>query len=217
MIRIVIAEDHQLVREAFRLMLENERDFAVVGEASDGIQAMEMAVAEKPDVLLLDLSMPRLHGHHVLTQLGAQKKTRVLILTGQTDKASVLEALRHGARGYMVKDSPRQELVAAIRKIAGGEVYVSARFEAFLREYALNGARGIESSAQDLTARERMILKMIAEGSGNEAIAGALGISARTVEKHRANFMAKLGLASHREIVLYAMREGLTVDTQRKG
>jgi DNA-binding NarL/FixJ family response regulator len=188
-----------------------------VGAASDGAMAIDEALAKKPDILLLDLSLPKIHGLHVLTQLSTLKKTRVIILTGQTDRASVLEALRHGARGYILKDSPRVELIAAIRAVAKGELFVSPQFEKFLREHAVNATRGVEVRKEELTIRERMVLQMIAAGNSNETIAALLGISSRTVEKHRANFMAKLGLESHREIVLYAMREGLlnaTAQTQ---
>ena len=206
---IALAEDHEMVREGFRSLLELEKDFAIVGEAEDGQQALELAMTKKPDVLLLDLTLPRLHGLHVLSQLRGQKTTRVIVVTMHGDKASVLEALRCGALGYVLKDSPRAELVKAIRAVANDEIFVSPKFEGFLRERALGVVRGEENRAEALTSRERMVLQMIEDGKTNDAAAEALGISVRTVEKHRANFMSKLGLQTHREIVLYALREGL--------
>lgn len=208
-IRVALAEDHEMVREGFRTLLELEKDFQIVGEAEDGPQALELATSKKPDVLLLDLTLPRLHGLHVLSQLRGQKATRVIVLTMHGDKASVLEALRLGALGYVLKDSPRAELIKAIRAVAQDEVFVSPRFEGFLKERALNSLRGQEQRVEALTVRERMVLQIIADGKTNEAAAAMLGISIRTVEKHRANFMEKLGLQTHREIVLYALREGL--------
>jgi DNA-binding NarL/FixJ family response regulator len=208
-ITVGLAEDHEMVREGFRTLLELEKDFRIVGEAEDGLQALELATDKKPDVLLLDLTLPRLHGLHVLSQLRGQKSTRVIVVTMHGDKASVLEALRLGALGYVLKDSPRTELVKAIRTVAQDEIFVSPKFESFLKERALGALRGQEQRAEALTVRERMVLQMIADGKTNDTAAAMLGISARTVEKHRANFMEKLGLQTHREIVLYALREGL--------
>ena len=208
---IVIAEDHFLVRQGFKMLLEAEKTFRLLGEAGDGLEACALVEKLRPDVLVLDLMIPRLHGLEVTRQLHkSHPKTRVIILSMHAEEAYVMEALRNGALGYVLKDSTPAELVSAVRAVAAGKRYLSAP----LVDLAISGyiERPGESDldAYDaLTNRERVILQMAAEGQSNPAIARKLFISVRTVETHRANFMRKLALRSQTDLVRFAIRRGI--------
>lgn len=186
-------------------MLENEENFEIAGEASDGLQAVELVQEKKPDVLLLDLRIPRLHGIEVLRQLRDQTPTRMVIVSMHSDEPYVVEALKHGVSGYVLKECAPSELVQAIRTVARGGQYLCES----LRQKAISatikrlvpGMKGPQ-----LTNRELLVLELAAEGKTSGEIAKALFISRRTAEAHRANLMKKLGLKTQTELVLYAVR-----------
>jgi DNA-binding NarL/FixJ family response regulator len=193
------------VREGFKALLENEENFEIAGEASDGLQAVELVQEKKPDVLLLDLRIPRLHGIEVLRQLRDQTPTRMVIVSMHSDEPYVVEALKHGVSGYVLKECAPSELVQAIRTVARGGQYLCES----LRQKAISatikrlvpGMKGPQ-----LTNRELLVLELAAEGKTSGEIAKALFISRRTAEAHRANLMKKLGLKTQTELVLYAVR-----------
>jgi DNA-binding NarL/FixJ family response regulator len=207
-IRVAIVEDHQLVREGLVALLKSEPVIDLVGEAADGLQGVEMVEKLKPDVLLLDLRIPRLHGIEVLRQLRDQQNTRVVVVSMHSDEPYIVEALKNGVSGYVLKDSPRAELLQAIRTAADGGQYIAES----LRKKALAASlrRIVPGSAgPQLTKRELQVLEMAAEGKTSGDIAAAMFISRRTAEAHRANLMKKLGLKTQTDLVLYAVRNGM--------
>lgn len=214
-IRVVVADDHAIVREGIRTVLEQADDIEVVAEANDGTEALEATTAHRPDVLLLDISMPGLSGLEVAARLRtAGPSTRVLILSVYDDADYVLEAVRAGAHGYLRKDSPPSELRAAIRAVhAGGEFFsapVAGRLSAALRgEVERNADR---ARLEQLTERERDVLSLIAAGRTNKEAAAALGISHRTVETHREHLMKKLGARSVAELIRFALKSGIITE-----
>jgi DNA-binding NarL/FixJ family response regulator len=207
-IRIGLAEDHKLVREGFKALLKSEPSFELVGEASDGLEAVEMVEKEKPDVLLLDLRIPRLHGIEVLRQLRDQPHTKIVVVSMHSDEPYVIEALKNGVSGYVLKDCPTAELVLAIRTAANGGQYLAESLRqkaiAATLKRLVPGARGPQ-----LTKRELLVLELAAEGKTSGEIASTLFISRRTAEAHRANLMKKLGLKTQTDLVLYAVRNGM--------
>jgi DNA-binding NarL/FixJ family response regulator len=211
MITIALAEDHHLVRQGFKLVLEAESDFRFVGEASDGLEAVKLVVKARPNVLLLDLMIPRLHGLEVIRQCRREvPETRVIVLSMHADEPYVMEALRNGAAGYVLKDCTAADLVRAVREVAAGRRYLSP----VLVERALSGYidRSGESGTdvyETLTNRERLVLQLAAEGKTSGEIAAALFISPRTAETHRANLMRKLALRSQTDLVRFAIRRGI--------
>ena len=211
-IRILLADDHQVVREGFRALLEAEPDFEIVAETGDGLEAVRLAEHQKPHVLVVDLMMPGLNGLEVARQIGQRApRTHVVMLSMHANEAYVLEALKNGACAYVLKDASAAELVRAVREANVGHRYLSPP----LSEPAINSyiQRARNSDSLDLydtlTNREREVLQLGAEGHTNAEIAGRLFISPRTVETHRANVMHKLGLRSQTELVRYALRRGI--------
>ena len=207
-IRIAMAEDHKLVREGLRALLKNDPTFELVAEASDGLEALKMVEEYKPDVLLLDLRLPRIHGLELLRQLKDQKHTRIVVVSMHSDEPYVLEAIKHGVLGYVVKDSPSEELIRAIHAVAEGQEYISEQ----LRQRVINvGLKRLTRSSAEpqLTSREHLVMELAAEGKSNAEIAEKLFISRRTVEAHRANLLKKLGLKSQTDLVLYAVRHNI--------
>jgi DNA-binding NarL/FixJ family response regulator len=211
-IRILLADDHQVVREGFRALLEAEPDFEIVAETGDGLEAVRLAEYQKPHVLVVDLMMPGLNGLEVARQIGQRApRTHVVMLSMHANEAYVLEALKNGACAYVLKDASAAELVRAVREANVGHRYLSPP----LSEPAINSyiQRARNSDSLDLydtlTNREREVLQLGAEGHTNAEIAGRLFISPRTVETHRANVMHKLGLRSQTELVRYALRRGI--------
>jgi DNA-binding NarL/FixJ family response regulator len=207
-IRIAIAEDHKLVREGLKALLKSEPAFELVGEASDGLQAVEIVEKQKPDVLLLDLRIPRLHGIEVLRQLRDQTRTRVVVVSMHSDEPYVVEALKNGVSGYVLKDCNPVELVQAIRTAASGGQYLCES----LRQKAISATLkrlvpGVQGP--QLTKRELLVLELAAEGKTSSEIAKTLFISRRTAEAHRANLMKKLGLKTQTDLVLYGVRNGI--------
>ena len=212
MITIVLAEDHNMVRDGLRALLAAQTNFKLLGEAADGLEAAQLTEKFKPNVLVLDLTMPRLHGLEVIRQVKkTSPKTRVLVLSMHANEAYVLEALRHDAAGYLLKDSSGAELVRAVRDVAEGRRYLSGS----LSELAIQAyvQRKTTDTAQDmyeaLTDREREVLQLAAEGLSNPEIAGKLFISPRTAETHRANVMRKLNFKTQTDLVRFAIRKGL--------
>jgi DNA-binding NarL/FixJ family response regulator len=210
-IRIAIAEDHHVVRQGLRLLLEMESDFSLVGEAADGLETVRMVEHLKPDLLLLDLMLPKLHGAEVTRQLkGRAVSTKILILSMHSDEAYILAAMRNGADGYVLKNENGGELIRGIRKVLAGERYLSPTLTT--RPLALD-MKPSEGNVQDLyetlSNRERTVLQMTAEGISNAEIANKLLISQRTVETHRANLMQKLFLHSQTDLVRFAIRKGI--------
>lgn len=209
--RIVLADDHHLVRQGLRALLEAETDFEVVAEASDGLEVLSAVDREKPDVLIVDLMMPGLQGMEVTRQVAQRHPgTRVLILSMHADESYVIQALRNGASGYILKDSSARDLVQAIRQVQQRRSYLSPPLsDRAIEDYARRADTGKLDPYQSLTTREREVLQLVAQGLTNQEIAEMLVISARTVETHRANFMRKLNLGSTSDVVRFAVRRGL--------
>ena len=209
-IRILLADDHNVMRKGLRLLLESQPGFTVVAEAADGRQAVEQAEATSPDVVVLDIAMPNLSGIEAAQRIISQRpSTSVVILSMHSDEGYVLRALKAGAKGYLLKDSVEGDLIEAITTVHQGKTFFSREIgkmlvEDYIREIR---ARGSEDSYELLTSREREILQLLAEGKSNKEIAGALNLSSHTVETHRRNLQDKLNLHSFAELILYAVRK----------
>jgi DNA-binding NarL/FixJ family response regulator len=210
-ITILLADDHPIVRSGVRTLLDAEPDFSVIGEAGDGLEAVEQAEKLKPRVLVCDVLMPNLIGIEVVRQVKHRlPRTRIIVFSMSASDAHVLEALRTGAAGYVLKGSDATELITAIRAVARGERYLSADIPARLLDALDNATADAASDPyQSLTAREREVLQLVAEGATNADVAERLFISPRTVEVHRANLMRKLHLKSSAELVRYALSRGI--------
>ena len=210
-IRILIVDDHAVVRSGLRRVLEAEPDLDVVGEAGDAQRALFEALETKPDVVLLDVVMPGESGIEAIPELLARvPKTTVLVLSMQDDPHYVREAFAAGARGYVLKEAADVELVAAVREVAGGGRYVHPALGA--RLVAADVEERKRAADDPLSEREREVLRLLALGHTNQEIAKLLFISVRTAETHRAHVMQKLGVSSRAELVRYAIREGLLDD-----
>lgn len=211
MITIALAEDHHLVRQGFKLVLTAESDFRLVGEAADGLEAVQLVEKKKPNVLLLDLMIPRLHGLEVTRQVHRDSAgTKVIILSMHADEPYVMEALRNGASGYVLKDCTAGDLVQAVRTVVAGRRYLSpALAERALTGYVEHPGESELDVYETLTNRERLVLQLAAEGKTSAEIATGLFISPRTAETHRANLMRKLGLRSQTDLVRFAIRRGI--------
>ena len=208
---IVLADDHPIVRQGLRALLEAERDFQVVGEAGDGLEAVALVERVKPDVLVLDLMMPGLAGLQVARQVRQRSpQTRIVILSMHADEGYVLEALTAGASAYVLKKSTTGDLVKAIRDAIAGRRFLSPPLSDRLIDDYVEKAKGEPLDPYNtLTTREREVLQLAAEGHPNAAIATRLSISPRTVEMHRASLMRKLGLQNQVELVRYALQRGI--------
>jgi two-component system response regulator NreC len=211
MITLVLAEDHHIVRQGIRSLLEAEADFKVIGEVSDGLEAVRMVESLHPDILVLDLMMGGLNGLEVARRVSKQSsKTAVIILSMYNNEAYVLEALRAGAKGYVLKDSTAAELVKAVREALMGRHYLSASLsERAIENYIEKSKETYLDPYDTLTTREREVLHLAAQSCTNAEIAERLYISRRTVEVHRANVMHKLGLRSQSQLIRYAMKRGI--------
>ena len=211
-IRILLADDHTVVRRGLRLLLEGQPEFSVVAEAADGKQAVEAAEAAKPDVVVLDIAMPNLNGIEAAQRiLSAAPSISIVVLSMHADEGYVLRALKAGAKGYLLKDSAEGDLIEAIKSVTRGKTFFSAEITKMLAEDYVREirARGIEDSYELLTPREREILQLLAEGKSNKDIATLLNLSLYTVETHRRNLQDKLNLHSFAELILYAVRKGV--------
>ena len=208
MIRVLIADDHGIVRSGLALLIERQADMAVTAEAEDGLSAVERAHAERPDVAVLDVSMPRLTGLQAARQIRSHHdEVAVLMLSMHEDDGYFFEALEAGASGYVSKRGADSDLLEAIRTVAGGRTFLSSRTQAALMRQWLEDGRSQPKDA--LTPREREVLKLIAEAYTNRQIADALSLSEKTVESHRGNLLRKLGMRDRVELVRYAIRRGL--------
>ncbi len=211
-IRVLLADDHTLMRRGLRLIVEQQPDLVVVGEAEDGRQAVALSASVKPDVAVLDIGMPNLNGIEAAKQItDGESGAAVVILSMHADEAYILRALKAGARGYLLKDSAESDVVRAIRSVAEGKSFFSpAVSKVMLEDYVKKLQRtGSEDSYDLLTPREREILQLVAEGKSNKEVANLLHLSVYTVETHRANIMEKLKLKSVPELILYAVRKGI--------
>jgi DNA-binding NarL/FixJ family response regulator len=207
-IRVLIADDHGIVRSGLRMLVERQPDMEVVGEAGDGLEALESTQSQRPDVAVLDVSMPRMTGLQAAREVRAHSPdTRVLLLSMHEDERYFLEGLQAGAAGYVLKRAADTDLIDAVRTVAAGRTFMSDRAqEALMREWLESG----RSEPDDpLTPRELEVVKLIAEAYNNRQIAESLKLSEKTVESHRANVLAKLGMSDRVELVRYAIRRGL--------
>ncbi len=209
--KIVIAEDHTILRQGLRALLSFDPDFEVVGEAEDGRAAVRSVETLSPDLLLIDLSMPRMSGIEAITEIKKRSPaTRIVVLTVHKGEEYVLSALRAGADGYILKDAGHDELMTAVKKVLEGKRYLSPDISEKVIGGYLEGRRALKAAPWDtLTQREREILKLIAEGHKNKEIAEHLFISLKTVEKHRSNLMRKLDLHNTAALTAFAMEKGL--------
>jgi DNA-binding NarL/FixJ family response regulator len=209
-IRVLIADDHTLVRESLVGLLQAEGDVEVVAQAADGVETVDKAQAARPDVVVADLSMPRLNGIEVVRRLRETvPDSRVLVLTMHQEEEYVLQAVRAGASGYLVKDSAAAELLAAVRSLHAGRGHFGPQAARALAEQMQHPDRPVEDPYGRLTAREREVFHLIAEGLTTKEIARQLGISAKTAENHRARVLDKVGVRNTAELVRYALRRGL--------
>jgi two-component system response regulator NreC len=206
-IHILLADDHAVVRQGFKMILAAQPDMEIVGEAGNGREAVELAGSLQPDVIVMDVAMPELNGIEATRRLAdTAPRTRVLALSMHKDSVYVREILRAGARGYLLKDSIASDLLAAVRAVARGEGYLSPGVsDAVLDDYR----RHVTDPIDLLTSREREVLQMIAEGKTNKDIANILNLSVYTVDAHRGHIMEKLNLHSGNELVRFAVRYGL--------
>lgn len=211
-VRIVLADDHTLMRHGLRLVLNRQPDFEVVGEASNGREAIDLAIRENPDVVVMDIAMPLLNGIEAARRIHEERlKTAVVILSMHSDEGYILKALRAGARGYLLKDSAETDLIQAIRAVCSGKAFFSPAVSKVLADDYLRQMQqqGVEDPYDLLTPRERELLQLVAELKSTKDIANLLVLSPHTVDTHRGNLMQKLNVHSIPELILYAMRKGI--------
>jgi two-component system response regulator NreC len=211
-IRIVLADDHKLMRSGLRVLLEQQPDLTVVGEASDGRDAVALVASERPDVLVMDIGMPSLNGIEAAAQITqSHPEVSIVMLSMHSDESYVLRALKAGAKGYLLKDSAEADLIRAVHAVAEGKSFFSPTVsKVLLDDYVRKLKRsGTEDPYDLLTPREREILQLVAEGKSNKEIAQLLNLSVYTVETHRSNIMEKLNLHGVPELILYAVRMGI--------
>ena len=211
-IRIVLADDHTLVRQGLRLMLEREPGLKVVGEAANGREALDQVDATAPQVIIMDLAMPTLNGIEAARQIHLKHaNVNIVVLSMHSDESYVLRALKAGARAYLLKDSADTDLINAVKAVTEGKAFFSPAISRVLVEDYVRQLqqKGVEDSYELLTSREREILQLIGEGKSNKDVAQMLNLSPYTVETHRSNVMEKLNLHSVPELILYAVRKGV--------
>jgi len=206
--RLLIADDHGIMRAGLRLLLDRQPDMEVVAEAADGIEAVELALRERPDICVLDVAMPRMTGLQATVEIRAHApEVSVLVLSMHDDERYLFEALQAGAAGYVLKREADQALVEAVRAVARGEPFMTNAAErSLVREWMADDSSGPQ---EPLTLREREVLKLIAEAHTNREIGEMLHLASKTVESHRANLLRKLGMRDRVELVRYAIRRGL--------
>lgn len=211
-LRLLIADDHPIVRAGLRSLLEPQTDMEVVAEVEDGAGAVQAVQADPPDLVLIDVSMPGMNGLEATNRISAAApEVKVLILSMHSDRRFVRAALRSGAHGYLLKECAQDELVAAIRAVLAGQVYVSSKADfSLLEEYRSEWPRSDDSPLSSLTPREREVLQLLAEGHSGREIAERLHVSVKTAGTHREHVMRKLGTHSVAGLTKLAIREGLT-------
>jgi len=211
-IRILLADDHTVIRKGLRLLLDSHPGFQVIAEASDGRETVAMAEAHQPDVVVLDVAMPTLNGIEAARQISAKMpQTAIVFLSMHSDESYVLKALKSGAKAYLLKDSAEYDLINAIRSVKEGKAFFSPSISKMMMEEYMRQMqdREIEDSYELLTTREREVLQLLAEGKTNKEVASILNLSLYTVETHRGNILQKLNLHSGAELILYAVRKGV--------
>ena len=210
--RIIIADDHKIMRDGLRSLLAQQMGMEVIGEAEDGRQAVKLALELKPDIIIMDISMPELNGIDAIGEIASRApEVKSLALSMYSDKRFISRALREGASGYILKDCTFEELNKAIKTVLSNQIYLSPRLtELVIGEYVTHSSTDDSTMISALTAREREILQLLAEGNAVKKIAGMLKISGKTVETHKSNLMMKLNVKSIADLTKIAIREGLT-------
>jgi two-component system, NarL family, response regulator NreC len=211
-IRILLADDHTVVRKGLRLLLESQPEFQVIADAANGREAVSMAEEHRPDVVVMDVAMPTLNGIEAARQISARlPQTAVVFLSMHADEGYVLRALKAGARAYLLKDSAEHDLINAVKAVREGKAFFSPAISKMLVEDYMRQMqeRKVEDSYELLTTREREVMQLLAEGKNNKEVAGVLNLSLYTVETHRSNIFQKLNLHSGAELILYAIRKGV--------
>lgn len=209
-IRILLADDHTMVRDGLRALLAGQQGIEIVAEAADGRECIQLAEEHAPDVVMMDIAMPRMNGIEATRRiLGEKPATGVVILSMHQDESYVLQALSAGAKGYLLKDSPREDILEAIRAAAQGRSFLSRKVSRMLQEEHIEELRskGLDDTFDLLTDREREILQLLAEGRANKEVASLLNISTTTVETHRGHILRKLSLHGTADLILYAVRK----------
>lgn len=209
-IRILLADDHAVVRDGLRALLDRQPDFTVVAEAADGRECVELAEKYSPDVVMMDVAMPKMNGIEAARRiLAVNPAIAIVMLSMHNDESYVLQSLKAGAKGYLLKDSPREDVLEAIRSGAQGRAFLSRKVSRMLQEDYVEELRskGLDDSYELLTDREREILQLLAEGRANKEVANLLNISPTTVETHRGHILRKLSLHGTADLILYAVRK----------
>ena len=211
MTTIVLADDHALIRTGLRTLLDMQPDWAVVGEATDGLEAVALVAQIQPDVLIIDLMLPGLSGMEVIRQVRERvPHTQVIVLSMHANESYVSAALRHGAAAYVLKDASRTNIIQAIHAVIAGQHYLSPPLSQYALDAYIQKAHGAPLDPYEtLTTREREVLHLVAQGETTPAIAVRLTLSPRTVETHRTNLMRKLGLRTQTDVIRYALQRGL--------
>lgn len=211
-IRIVLADDHTVVRKGLRLLLESVPQFQVVADAADGRRAVALVDEHRPDVVVMDIAMPILNGIEAARQISIKApQTAIVFLSMHSDEAYVIKALKAGARAYLLKDSAENDLINAVKAVSEGKSFFSPAVSKMLAEDYMRQMRehGVDDSFDLLTTREREILQLLAEGKSNKEVASMLNLSLYTIETHRSNIFQKLNLHSTADLILYAVRKGV--------
>jgi len=211
-IRILLADDHKIIREGLRALLEKEPDMEVVGEAQDGMTTIKLAKKLLPNIVIMDIGMPDMNGIDATRQIFSETQgIKVIALSMHSDRRFVLQMLKAGASGYLLKDSAFEELASAIKTVMAGQPYLSPKItDVVIKEYIVSLPKSEETVFTKITAREREVLQLIAEGKSTKQIAVFLNVSVKTIETHRQQIMEKLDIHSIAELTKYAIREGLT-------
>ena len=210
LIRILLADDHTMVRDGLRALLDRQEGLAIVAEAADGRECIQLAEEHSPDVVMMDIAMPKMNGIEATRRiLAANPSVGVVILSMHQDESYVLQSLKAGAKGYLLKDSSREDILEAIRSVANGRAFLSRKVSRLLQEDHIEQLRskGLDDTFELLTDREREILQLLAEGRANKEVASFLNISPTTVETHRGHILRKLALHGTADLILYAVRK----------